>query len=112
MKDFLTNYLPLVLLVLQIVGVLLSVIISIYGRKDKNVLSYLDKVIPEFVKLSEEKYGAGHGTDKMLYVLQQVSQVLSKVFNITNSSIYDGYVKKVVELILSTPQKKEKEIIL
>lgn len=105
--EFLRENYSLIFLVLALLILILELIILLIKKDSTSVLSFIDKMLPEVVLMAEKKYGSGHGEDKLLYVFRTIGDSLLRVFNIKDSSSYEKYIKKSVELILCTPTKKE-----
>ena len=107
MIEFIKEYYYLIVLILALVILILECILSFRVKPNQNILSFIDKIVPDLVKSAEDIYGAGHGEDKLLYVFRNVSTSLANVFNIQNAGTYEKYINERVEKTLSTPQKKE-----
>lgn len=59
--------------------------------------------IVDFVLQAEQRFGAGHGKEKLDFVLRSIFPESEKIDDLLRASIVP-----LVEKVLSTPQKKEK----
>lgn len=104
--NFLKEYYYLIVMILAIVILIIELILSFKVKPNQNILSFIDKIVPELVVETEQKYGAGHGAEKLTFCIGLVSSALVRVFNIKDISSYEGYIKAAIEKVLSTPCKK------
>lgn len=104
--NFIKDYYYLIILVLSLVILIIEIILTFKKAKPSNVLSFIDKLLPDLVIMAEEEVGSGNGDQKLFLVLSHVYNALKTTFNITDYSYYTKYIKQGVERILSTPQKK------
>lgn len=107
MKVFLIQYWRELLYVLC---ALVSLVLFIVKKKPVNVVDSITERIlllaPSFIAKAEEVYGSGHGSEKLLFVID----LFKLSFEEDGLKIGDKTVKFItsyVEAILSTPQKKE-----
>lgn len=105
---FLQDYYYLIILCLFIIILCLELCILLIRKKDPNILSGINGIVPGLVAEAESKFGGSTGPTKFQYVLQSVHDYLCHVYSITDVTVYDRYIKAKIEEILSTPHKKEK----
>lgn len=90
--------------------VLAIICIVLKNRKDDPVLSIISDMLPGFIKEAENQIGAGHGSEKLTFVLKKVEQTYKKLTGVGLSLtgyLYRFFVNRI-ENILSTPSKKGK----
>lgn len=104
--QFIKDYYYLMVLILAIIILIIELILSYRVKPNQNILSFIDKIVPEFIIEAEQKYGASHGNEKLTFCVGLISSALVRVFNIKDISTYDAYIKARIEETLSTPQKK------
>lgn len=84
-------------------------VVNIVRKKPNKVIDTLSSTIktllPQFIRIAEDKYGAGHGTEKKSFVIALVEEWFSSEgYEFTD--YYLKLTKLFIEQILSTPQKK------
>lgn len=91
------------------IGLIASIVICCIRKKPVKVVDTLrEKILfklPTVIDAAEKKYGAGHGADKLKFVLDYFTWEFSENGLIFGDS-YKEFIKVCVEQILSTPQKK------
>ena len=111
MLEFLQNYWKLIALaVLLLLDVILVVLnrrkpIKVYDSVHQAILY----ILPSLIKSAEQSYIAtGQGDAKLSMVIELIHNYLVSVYGMSyeEAVTYDEFVKKQVEDILSTPQKK------
>lgn len=101
----------------EILVPLVSLVILCLVRKTKinipsGVVNVMWTMIPTWIKDAEIVFGAGHGDEKLKFVIKTACDFISNECGLSNKSICDIYANGIieqVEAILSTPKKKEKE---
>lgn len=92
-------------LILEVVILIISVIVFILRKPTKNTLidnSAMFKLV-DFVQEAENEFGAGHGDDKLRYVIEKYCQLKGITLNRDIWTL----LKCLIERILSTPHKKD-----
>lgn len=96
-------------LVYLLVSILVMVILSVLKKKPVKVVDTLKEKIlsqlPLVMLEAEKKYGAGHGAEKLQFVIDFFIWSFDKN-GLTLGKTYIEFIKESVENILSTPQKK------
>lgn len=101
--DFISTHYQLII---NLVILAISIVVFILRKPNKNVLldPSASSTLIDLIKEAENKFGSGHGEDKLSYVI-------CKYFDLAKISLSDQHwlyiiVKDLVEKILSTPSKK------
>lgn len=109
MKDilnFLQNYWREIAWIL---GLILSIVLCCVRKKPVKVVDTLKEKIlfelPEVISAAEERFGAGHGAEKLQFVLDFFTWEFSKN-GLVMGETYIKFIKSSVENILATPSKK------
>lgn len=108
MKEFLISYWKELVSILIAVATLLLCIFRKKGKEDP-VGEFMYSHIPTFIREIESKIGAGKGDTKKMLVMSIIAKYYKDItgFDLVEGSyLYDDY-SRFVELILTTPQKKE-----
>lgn len=90
----------------------ISAIVTIVASVKKgqvSVLNAINDTLPQLIKYAENLYPQGNGSKKLVVVLEYVHKFLQYTFGLKANEVtkYDEYITRKVELILSTPEKKE-----
>lgn len=97
-------------LILEVVVLLASIIFFIVKKKPVKVIDSLKtaimRILPILINEAEEKFGAGNGAEKNKFVLQSVIDDLKVTQPGVDVNFYLPFIRKFIEDILSTPQKK------
>lgn len=103
---FISNNWQLVINILLALIVLFS---SVFRKRPNKIVDTvaekISTLIPQFIRIAEDNFGAGHGEQKLAYVIALVQEW----FNGEKLEFTDYYLKLTklfVEQILNTPQKK------
>lgn len=101
-KNILINYWPQILAGVIFIA---SFILQLVGKRPvKDIESYLYKLCTEAVKLAETTDKKGN--DKLSFAIGLVFTQLQQVFPKLDVKKYFNVIQKIIEDILSTPQKK------
>lgn len=91
------------------IGLIASIVICCIRKKPVKVVDTLrEKILfklPVVIDAAEKKFGAGHGEEKLKFVIDYFTWEFSENGLIFGDS-YKEFIKYSVEQILSTPQKK------
>lgn len=95
---------------------LVSLIIFCLKKKTKvtissSVISDVLAQLPSWINEAESRFGPGEGKRKFVYVLKMALCYVSEETGLDTKQIDDSYglvIRREIEAILSTPQKKEK----
>ena len=88
---------------------LITFIVLVCKKKTKVVDAInivIQKLVVDFVKLAEEKFGAGNGQTKHNFVFNGCVSYIREYFPEINPHDYYSLINETIEDILSTPQKK------
>lgn len=104
-------------LLIECAVILLSALILVFKKTNFNVLdeSCLNKVLqmlPLYIKVAEDTFGDGHGSEKFKFVLKEAVTYLSGCSGLSTKSVLAAYgdtLSEQIEEILNAPQKKEKD---
>lgn len=80
--------------------IILDIVLLIVKRNKTNIIDNgLFKKVIDLTILAENKFGAGHGEDKLNFVLSSLS----------TEGVPEGMLKSIIEYVLSAPKRKEKQ---
>ena len=88
---------------------LLSIILFIVRKRPNKIIDTIAEklysLLPLFIRYAEDKYGAGHGSDKKSYVLDLVKEWFASE-KLEFTDYYFKLCSMFIEQILNTPEKK------
>lgn len=94
---------------------ILSFILQLIKKKPVKLIdgikTFISEAVPAIVNTAESLYGSGHGDDKKKYVHELICSMIGSRYGIQPRKVddlYEEYIDDTIELVLSTPQKKEK----
>lgn len=98
----------------ELLCLVLSIILLLLKKKNKVVISssVISDVLvnlPAYIEHAEEKYGSGHGNEKLKFVMSEAIKFLEIETGLSTADILRSYGETLIlniENILSTPQKK------
>lgn len=104
--------------VVEFFCLLVSLIIFCLKKKTKVTISsavICDVLaqLPSWINEAEARFGSGEGKRKFVFVLKMALSYVSEETGLSTKQIDDSYgyvVRREIEAILSTPQKKEKDL--
>ena len=93
---------------------LVSLIVLCFVKKTKitlnpNVWCLVNELLPKWIQAAEDEFGAGHGNDKLKFVLKTAVSFIAARIGLDEKSCLDRFGNDLVnkiECILETPQKK------
>lgn len=90
---------------------ILTFLVSMLRKKGKvdPVVEYVLTQVPDVIIAAEERVGSGNGEEKKRIVMSMIGLIYKKLtgYILKEDSKYFSLFSKYVELVLSTPQKKE-----
>lgn len=107
MIEFLSQYWPYIAIACcELATLTISLIIyRIRGISPDAIKVIIADKLPVFIKLAEETGEDGHV--KLSFVIDAIYKVIKKYIRKADQSYWLSYIHEQVELVLSTPQKKE-----
>lgn len=116
-KNFIVDNWQFISIVLSI---LLSLIFTLVFKKKPKVIIPDDTIasvfglLPKWINEAEDKFGAGHGKEKLNHVIYLACSYLAQSLGITVASVYSFYglnLKEAINNIMATPKShKGKEV--
>ena len=98
----------------EIAVALIVILVTIFKKKVKFidvVKEVILEVLPSAINKVEQKFGSGHGTEKLVYVCELVQTYICQKYGLSEEVVvrlYHSFIRENVEDILSTPTKKER----
>lgn len=91
------------------IGLIISIVICCIRKKPIKVIdTFKEKILlqlPTVISEAEQKFGAGHGEDKLKFVIDFFTWSFDQE-GVKIGDSYKKFIKLMVEQILSTPHKK------
>lgn len=98
-----------------VIIIICNIILFLIRRKEKRstfdaAVETICSSIPMFIIEAENKFGSGHGSDKLELVKEHcyslIKNELGRGLTKSEKKYFDGTIKQLVEVVLTAPQKK------
>lgn len=100
--------------IITIIALIIINIILTFIKKPKvlnTIFEVINSFVPTAINEAEKLYGNGNGVNKLNYATKYVSDYLAYRFNLSDKDLkqYQKLIQNEIEIVLSTPQKKEEK---